>query len=188
MPSPALAQYSYFSVLRRGAAADIPSTNADPLAGPLAAARVAPNIALQVTASGPSMSGPQNLSSGPVDTGGKPSLFLYGPGDVTAFDTRHIVLTEPADGTVNFESNYFAGIELDTPDIPWLFMPAQAVPTTSTPAQAKLRPWLTLIVLATTEFTLTKATTSQGMDWISVSNNPQVLPDLAIRGLGRTRS
>ena len=175
-PAPPLARYSYYSVFRRGAAADIAATAADPLSGSFSAPRVAPAVALQVTASGPDMSKP--LSSGPVDASGNSRLFLYGPGDVIGFDKRHIVLTEPADGTVNFEPNYFAGLEFDDPDIPWLFTPAQAVPTTGTPAQEKLRPWLVLVALTSNEFKLTKASTAQGLDWISVSNSPQVLPDL----------
>ena len=177
MQPPPLAQYSYFSVFRRGAAADIPSTNADHLSGDLPAARAQPSIALKVSASGPGVT--QDLTSGPVDSSGKSSLFLYGPGDVVGFDKRHVVVTEPADGTANFESNYFAGLEIDEPDIPWLFTPAQAVASAALPSQSQLRPWLVLIVLASTEFTLTKASSSQGMDWINLSNNPQVLPDLA---------
>lgn len=179
MTTAPLAQYSYFSVFRRGAAADIPATDPDPLSGSLAAARATPNIALQISATGPDVSGTGVLTSGPVDSSNKPNLFLYGPGDVVGFDKRHVVVTEPADGTASFESNYFAGIEFDEPDIPWLFTPAQAVASTASPAQSRLRPWLVLIVLEGSEFTLNKASTSQGLDWITLSNNPQVLPDLA---------
>lgn len=178
MGTPPLAKYFYYPVFRRGAAADIPAASADPLTGPLPGPRVAPNIALQVAASGPSITGSQNLASGPLDSNGNPDLFLCGPGDVVGFDERHVVLTEPADGTVNFEPNYFAGIELDDPDIPWMFTPAQAAPTARGAAQGRLRPWLVLIVLAASEYTLTKASTSEGLDWIQVSNNPQILPDL----------
>lgn len=178
MATPPLAKYFYYPVFRRGAAADIPAASADPLTGALPAARVTPTIALQVAATGPTISGSQTLSSGPLDSNSNPDLFLYGPGDIVGFDKRHVALTEPADGTVNFEPNYFAGIELDDPDIPWMFTPAQAAPTTSGTAQGRLRPWVVLIVLAASEYKLTKASTSQGLDWIQVSNNPQILPDL----------
>ena len=143
--SPSLAQYFYYPVFRRGAAADIAASATNSLTGPLPAARVAPNIALSVTASGPPMSGSQALSTGPVDAGGNPDLFLYGPGDVLGFDTRHVVLTEPTEGTANFEPNYFCGIEFDDPDIPWLFTPAQAAPTLAGVPHGRLRPWLVLV-------------------------------------------
>ena len=175
---PPLGQYFYYPVFRRGAAADIPASSADPLHGDLPAARVSPNIALEITASGPQ--GTKNLTGSPVDQNGNTDLFLYGPGDVLAFDTRHIVRTEPANGTANFEFNYFAGIEFDDPDIPWLFTPAQAGTPASGVAQGGLRPWLVLIVLTSADgYTLTKASSPQALDWIHLSNNPQVLPDLA---------
>jgi len=45
-------------------------------------------------------------------------------GDVTGIDPRHIVRTDPPDGTPNYEPNYLAGIEFDHPDFIWLFTPA----------------------------------------------------------------
>ncbi|HWW45006.1 MAG TPA: hypothetical protein VN180_08025, partial [Acidimicrobiia bacterium] len=73
-------------------------------------------------------------------------MLLYGPGDVTGIDPRHIVRTDPADGTANYEPNYLAAIEFDHPDFPWLFTPAAA-------NGSRLRPWLSLIVLAEDEYT-----------------------------------
>jgi hypothetical protein len=172
-----LAHYFYYPVFRRGAAADIPATAADPLSGALPAARVAPNLALQVTATGPSMGASKNIIGGPIDSNQQPDLFLYGPGDVVGFDKRHVVLTEPADGTANFESNYFAGIEFDEPDIPWMFTPAQAAPTAAGAPQGRLRPWLVLIVLADGEYVLTPAATSPGLDSLAVKD-VGTLPDL----------
>jgi hypothetical protein len=71
---------------------------------------------------------------------------MFGPGDVLGFDPRHVVRTEPKDSTTNFEPNYLAGIEFDSPDFPWLFTPAG-------PAGDRLRPWIALIVLAESEYT-----------------------------------
>src|SRR4051794_18967488 len=65
---------------------------------------------------------------------------VYGPGDVMGIDPRHIIRTEPADLTSNFESNFLAAIEFDRPDFPWLFTPAS-------PNANKLRPWLCLVVI-----------------------------------------
>jgi len=69
------------------------------------------------------------------------SVRLIGPGEVTAIDPQQIIRTEPRRGNVNFEPNYFAAIEFDRPDFPWLFTPAKAG------ADARLRPWLCLVVV-----------------------------------------
>lgn len=69
----------------------------------------------------------------------------FGPGDVIGIDASHVVRTEPRDSTTNFEPNYLAGIEFDTPDFPWLFTPAG-------PAGDRLRPWLALVVLKQSEY------------------------------------
>src|SRR6185436_20605305 len=66
---------------------------------------------------------------------------LMGPGHVTGLDARQIVRTDPAPGSRGFEPNYFPLIEFDDPTLPWLFTPASAN------AQARLRPWLVLVVV-----------------------------------------
>ena len=70
---------------------------------------------------------------------------MFGPGDVIGVDPRHVIRTEPRDGTVTYEPNYLCGIEFDTPDFPWLFTPASA-------NSDRLRPWVALIVLKPDEF------------------------------------
>jgi hypothetical protein len=84
---------------------------------------------------------------GPDSVTGVPTVTVhtFGPGDVLGIDPRQIVRTEPKESTPNFEPNYLAGIEFDTPDLPWLFTPAA-------PAGDRLRPWITLIVLALSEY------------------------------------
>src|SRR2546421_5740432 len=67
-------------------------------------------------------------------------LSLYGPGDVLGIDPRLIIRCTPRAGTTNYEANYFAAIEFDPPDFPWMFTPAKA-------SRDHLRPWLVLIVL-----------------------------------------
>ena len=69
------------------------------------------------------------------------SLRLYGPGDVTGFDTRVVVRTDPPHMAADFEPNYFPSIELDLPDLPWLLTPAIG------DVQARLRPWLCLVAV-----------------------------------------
>jgi hypothetical protein len=65
---------------------------------------------------------------------------LRGPADVVGIDASQIIRREPKPGTTDFEPNYFPCIEFDRADFPWLFTPAAA-------ANAKLRPWLCLLVV-----------------------------------------
>ena len=69
------------------------------------------------------------------------SVRLRGPADVTGIDARQVVRMEPHPDTTDFEPNYFACIEFDRPDFPWLFTPARAN------ASGQLRPWLCLVVV-----------------------------------------
>jgi hypothetical protein len=66
---------------------------------------------------------------------------LLGPGDVVGIDPQQIVRTDPRAGSNDFEPNYLAAIEFDRPDYPWLFTP------TAAGANARLRPWLVLVVV-----------------------------------------
>jgi hypothetical protein len=70
---------------------------------------------------------------------------LYGPGDVTGFDARQVVRTDPPHLTYDFEPNYFPAVEFDRPDFPWLFTPAAAN------VDQPLRPWIGLVVVPTRE-------------------------------------
>ena len=70
-------------------------------------------------------------------------LALYGPGDVLGIDPRLIVRTDPRPGSTDVEPNYFAGIEFDPPDLPWMFTPASAG------TNQRLRPWLVLVCVDT---------------------------------------
>ena len=72
-------------------------------------------------------------------------LKLLGPGDVIGIDPRIIVRVEPRSNNHDFEPNYLAAIEFDTPDFPWLFTPAKA------DSKERLAPWLALVVLARDE-------------------------------------
>jgi hypothetical protein len=66
---------------------------------------------------------------------------FYGPGDITGINPQQVVRTEPRHRTPDFEPNYFAAVEFDRPDFPWLFTPAKG------DAQGRLRPWLCLVVV-----------------------------------------
>lgn len=119
---PAPAHLSFLPWVRQGAAAAISTveTLTSALAG---AASLTANVSVNGAA-------PRSVP-----------LRLRGPADVVGIDVRQIVRMEPRPGTTDFEPNYFACIEFDRPDFPWLFTPARA------DAQARLRPWLCLVVV-----------------------------------------
>lgn len=64
---------------------------------------------------------------------------LRGPGDVVGVSSSQVLRTEPRDGTADFEPNYFASVELASPDLPWMFTPMAA--------SDRLPPWLVLVVV-----------------------------------------
>ena len=66
---------------------------------------------------------------------------LRGPADVMGIDANQVVRMDPQPDTGDFEPTYFPSVEFDRPDFPWLFTPASAGP------DAKLRPWLCLVVV-----------------------------------------
>jgi hypothetical protein len=141
----ALAQYDFFSYARRGAAALIDAP--DPLTGPLPSLRAHLPIEVDVGFS----------ATTTKDATAAMTVELYGPGDVLGFAPGHVVRTEPSDGALNFEPNYFAAIEFSDPDFPWLFTPLSAGSATGAgdppEDRAGLRPWLALLVLADGEWT-----------------------------------
>lgn len=133
-PPPVLGRYHFLSHVRRGIGRAL--SNVDPLSGPLPA-RPTLDVKLTVNA----------RTAGAVTASQQAGLpvRLHGPGDVVGIDPRHVIRTEPRAFTPNYEANYFAGIEFDHPEFPWLFTPAA-------PSGDRLRPWLVLIVLKTDEF------------------------------------
>ena len=65
---------------------------------------------------------------------------VRGPGDVIGLSAGQVVRTDPVDGAVGVEPNYFAHVEFDRPDVPWMFTPAANV-------GERLRPWIVLVVV-----------------------------------------
>ena len=145
-----LGQYHFLSWSRQGLAELL--TNPD--YGGTLPARASTVAVLTVTAKA---AAPVSEQVPPV------TVQTFGPGDVIGLDATHVVRTEPRDSTPNFEPNYLAGIEFDTPDFPWLFTPAG-------PAGDRLRPWLALIALKLTEYS-------------PVAGAPQPLPAIDVTGL-----
>jgi hypothetical protein len=115
------ASYHFLSFVRRGFAASI--TQPDTFGSGQAALATAP---VGVAVSG----APQPVHDAVV----------RGPGDVVGIVASQLVRTDPIDGAVGVEPNYFAQVEFDRPELPWLFTPAAAV-------GERLRPWLVLVVV-----------------------------------------
>src|SRR5262245_14822992 len=78
-------------------------------------------------------------SGAPVDV---PQLLsVLGPGDVVGLDPRQVIRMDPPPASTDAEPNFLVQVELDHPDLPWLFTPAAA----NTGQQ--LRSWLVLVVV-----------------------------------------
>jgi hypothetical protein len=124
------AAYRFLPWVRSGAAATVTSPASVTASLP---ARAVASVTLRVAGARP---GGQVVSE---DL--RVPLVLYGPGDVIGLDPRNVVRTVPRHQAPDFPPHRFAAVELDRPDLPWLFTPAGA------DAQGRLRPWLVLVVV-----------------------------------------
>jgi hypothetical protein len=97
---------------------------------------------------------------------------LFGPGDVTGFDPRQVIRTDPAPFTMDCEPNYFAAIEFDRPDFPWMFTPAKAN------EKQQLQPWICLVVVEKKEGALSPPTPGQPLPVLHVNDVKKELPNL----------
>jgi hypothetical protein len=95
---------------------------------------------------------------------------VFGPGDVVGIDPRGVLRTDPLARTADFEPNYLACIEFDTPDFPWLFTPAAAG------QNGRLRPWLVLVVVRHREEV--KLSSNRGLPLPQLETPVAELPDL----------
>lgn len=68
-----------------------------------------------------------------------PEFQLMGPGDVTRLASGAILRRHPSPGTGDAEETKYALVEFAAMDLPWRYTP-------ESPAGAKLRPWLVLVV------------------------------------------
>jgi hypothetical protein len=130
------ASYSFLPWLRQGLANTITAQDLDPSVQTRATTHV------QVKLSGDPVGGGSELVA-EIDQ----EVALYGPGDVVGIDPRAIIRTDPLNWITNCEANYLAAIDFCDADFPWRYTPAAPDQTS-----LKLRPWLTVIVLAESEF------------------------------------
>lgn len=78
------------------------------------------------------------------------TVHLVGPADIKGINSSAILRTEPNSHVTNFEANLLPYIEFYEEDFPWRYAPVS--PQVTGEHSAKLRPWLTLIVLADGEY------------------------------------
>jgi hypothetical protein len=101
------------------------------------------------------------------------TLSVRGPGDVIGIPATQVVRTDPIDGAVGVEPNYFAQIEFDRPDLPWLFTPAHNT-------GERLRPWMVLVVLDATGDNACTLSAGKPLPHITITAGAAAqLPDLA---------
>src|SRR4051794_6173666 len=68
---------------------------------------------------------------------------MMGPADVTGIAPAQVIRSWPRDGVHNAEPNYLALVELDSPDLPWLFSRPDA--------GGRFHPWVMLLVIDETD-------------------------------------
>ena len=95
----------------------------------------------------------RKLSNGSVDEDIiSKAIHIVGPADIKGINPRAILRTEPKQNVSNFEANLLPYIEFYEEDFPWRYTPVS--PQTSGDDIAKLRPWISLLVLAEGEYEL----------------------------------
>lgn len=128
--------YSFLPWLRQGVANRILSADGD------AGIKLRATIHVELTVKATNLDGTDSNLPYPRD------VAIYGPGDVVGIESRAIIKTEPRNWITNFEPNYLAYIDFYDEDFPWRYTPA--APNSGL---ARLRPWISLIVLKEDEFT-----------------------------------
>jgi hypothetical protein len=157
-----MAQLTFYSSVRRGAALAITRPEFSPASGNPAEDRRA---RLSVS-----------LDFGNNRTAGT-TVELVGPGDIVGLDTRAIVRSFPRTDENQAEGDFLAYVEFDQIDLPWRYTPAMvagvADPTNPTD---RIRPWLFLLVLV------------EGVDFLESDFRPpqgvEKLPQLTINEPG----
>lgn len=116
-----------------------------------------------------------DISGGSGATTQPVRILLFGPGDVTGFDARQVIRTDPPALTTDFEPNYFPLVEFDRPDFPWLFTPA------APDSKNRLKqPWICLIAVEKRDGVELKYQEGQPLPVLTIEQDAHLeLPDLA---------
>ena len=139
----ALARYTFLPWLRRGAA--------NAITAPAVGSRAVIDVTLSVN---------DGIADGaPIAK----RFHLTGPGDIIGINRDVVVRTEPRAWVTDFEPNYLPFVDFYDEDFAWRHTPAP-------PADKRLLPWLTLLVLADGEFDL-------------IRSPAQPLPSVRLKGI-----
>ncbi len=157
-----VATYSFLPWLRQGVANTITAADLD------AGVKTRATTHVELTLAGDPVAGGAELTAGVAQ-----DIALYGPGDVTGIDQRAVIRTDPRNWITNGEANYLPAVDFYEADFPWRYTPAAP-----DPAGLKLRPWITLIVLAEGEFTEGQNVGSRPSPYITVPD-PSAFPPAA---------
>jgi hypothetical protein len=123
-----------------------------------ASVKVRASTHVELTLSGDPVAGGAELNASIAQ-----DIALYGPGDITGIDQRAVIRTDPRHWITNAEANYLPAVDFYDADFPWRYTPAAP-----DPSGLKLRPWITLIVLAESEFTEGRDVASRPSPYITV--------------------
>jgi hypothetical protein len=154
-----VATYSFLPWLRQGIANTIATADGD------TAVKTRASVHVELQLSGDPVGGGAPLTQTLAQ-----DIALYGPGDIVGIDARAVVRTEPRHLVGNFESNFLPAVDFYDEDFPWRYAPA--APDAS---RLRLRPWITLVVLAVHEFEEGKSITGRPLPFITVAD-PGVFP------------
>jgi hypothetical protein len=154
-----VATYSFLPWLRQGVANTIASADGDP------AVTTRAQVQVELLLSGDPVQGDTPLTL-PLGR----TIALYGPGDIVGIDARAVVRTEPRHLVGNFESNFLPAIDFYDEDFPWRYTPA--APDAS---RLRLRPWITLVVLAEHEFEEGRSLAGRPLPFVTIADTA-VLP------------
>ena len=157
-----VATYSFLPWLRQGVANTITTADLD------AEVKARATTHVELTVSGDPVAGGAELTAGIAQ-----DISLYGPGDVIGIDPRAVIRTDPRNWITDVEANYLPAIDFYDADFPWRYTPAAP-----DPAGLRLRPWITLIVLADSEFTEGQNVASRPSPYITVPG-PAAFPPAA---------
>jgi len=151
--------YSFLPWLRQGIANQIVGDDLD------AAVRMRASIDVRLKIDGKGVAGPD------LSVTVAKEVALYGPGDVIGIDSKAIVAVEPRHWTTNFEPNYLPYIDFYDEDFPWRYTPAAP-----DGGRHRLRPWLTLVVLAEEEFAESNSRDGRPLPCIQVADATASFP------------
>ena len=102
------------------------------------------------------------------------NVTLAGPGDIAALDADLIIRRVPEPQATDAVAGHFPFVEFSRTDLPWLFTPANP-----SPAEARLMPWLVLVVVGLGE-TVRLGPSATGGHVLSIDAGAgAILPDLS---------